>query len=48
MLSIIMDMNLNKLWELVMDRKSWHAASLRGSKESDMTEWLKTKQNKTV
>ena len=30
-----MDMNLNKPWELVMDRKSWHAASLWGRKESD-------------
>ena len=29
-ISIIMDMNLNKLRELVRDRKSWHAASLWG------------------
>ena len=27
-----MDMNLSKLWELVMDRETWHAAVLRVSK----------------
>ena len=37
-----MDMNLSKLWELVVDREAWHAAihghsSLKGS---DTTEQL--------
>ena len=36
-----MDMNLSKLWELVMDRKALRAAcSTWGYKESDMTEPL--------
>ena len=32
------DMNLCKLWELVMDRQAWSAAVHGGHKESNMTE----------
>ena len=36
----LMDMSLNRLWELVMDRKAWWCYKSWGHKESDKTKRL--------
>ena len=33
----LLDMSLSKLWEMVKDRETWHAAVHRVTKESDTT-----------
>ena len=42
-----MNMNLDKLWEMMKDRNTWSAASPLGRKDSDTTWWLNN-ENKVV
>ena len=41
----LMDMGLNKLREIVKDRKAWHVEVRTGHKESDMTKWLNSNKS---
>ena len=36
----LLDMSLSKLWEMMKDRETWHAASARSHKKLDTTEQL--------
>ena len=46
---VSVDMSLNKLWEIVMDREAWHGCySPWGCKESDAADQLNNKNPCTM
>ena len=46
-ITYLMDMNSSKLWELVMDRKAWHAKVLGvANSETGLCNWIETETEK--
>ena len=46
-ISDLMDMNLSELWELVMDKKAWHAQRVRHDLVTEQQQGFHTKVPET-